>query len=84
MPTPNMRPLTPGEMEILAFARERFRYQGVKDTAVLERFGCSPARFSQRLTVLLDLPAAEAYDPELVRRLRRRRASYFNSRKGTP
>lgn len=72
--TATVRPaLTAADMEVLAFERERFRYAGAKEAAVLTRFGDTPTRYYQRVDALLDHPAALAYDPELVNRLRRGR-----------
>ena len=61
--------LTPGDLEVLEFARIPWRYEGARASAILERFGCSTARYSQRLHALLARPEAEAYDPATVRRL---------------
>lgn len=66
------RPLTAAELEILEFARETWRTPGRKATAILERFGHNTHRYHQRLNAVLTLPAAEIYDPPLVRRLRAR------------
>lgn len=48
--------------------------------AIAERFGISPARYYQLLARLVDDPAAMAYDPLMVRRLRRRRDERRNQR----
>lgn len=77
-----VRPLTPAQMEILEFERTPWKYLGAKETAILERFDCSPARYFQQLNQVLDLPAAEAYDPPLVRRLRRLRDARQAARGG--
>lgn len=66
-------PLTALQMAVLEFERHWWKYPGAKDSAVRDWFGLAPARYSQVLVTLLDLPAAEVYDPELVRRLRRLR-----------
>ena len=42
-----------------------------KQRAIRERFGFSPARYHQLLNRIVDTPEALAYDPMLVRRLRR-------------
>lgn len=68
-----VEPLTAAQMEILEFERLTWKYQAVKDTAVLTRFRLSPHRYRQLVNDVLALPAAEVYDPELVRRLRRLR-----------
>lgn len=67
------QPLDRLAMEILEFERSITVTDGRKDHAILERFACSPTRYHQRLQQTLDLPAAEVYDPELVRRRRRLR-----------
>lgn len=46
-----------------------------KEQAIREAFGFSKARYHQLLARLLDSPAAYAYDPMTVLRLRRRRGS---------
>lgn len=65
--------LTDVEQEILEFERAWWKYPGAKDTAIAERFGCSAVRHYQRLNVLIDRPEALAFDPLLVKRLRRLR-----------
>ena len=72
-----MKPLTVADMEILEFARTSWKYDGAKTQAIRERFACQGPDpltwFHQRLNPLLSNPAAEVYDPDLVRRLRRLR-----------
>jgi hypothetical protein len=66
--------LTAGDMEVLEFERAGWSNgpkSGPKETQVRERFGVSLVRYHQRLQHVLTLPAAEVYDPKLVRRLRR-------------
>jgi len=46
-----------------------------KARAIREMFGISTARYHQLLTRIIDDPAALAYDPMTVRRLRRVRAA---------
>jgi hypothetical protein len=58
---------------ILDFEREAWKLQVPKERAIRERFGFSAARYHQLLQRLIDTPAALAYDPMLVRRLRRLR-----------
>jgi len=60
---------------ILDFEREWWRYAGAKEQAVREHFDLSPTRYYQLLSRLIDQAEAEAYDPMLVKRLRRMRAS---------
>jgi hypothetical protein len=65
--------LPPGDRDLLDFERGWWQHQGPKEREVRGRFGISAARYQQRLNRLIDLPEALAYDPILVRRLRRLR-----------
>ena len=56
---------------ILDFEREAWRLDGPKERSIRERFGFSPTRYHHLLHRIIDTPAALAYDPMLVRRLRR-------------
>jgi hypothetical protein len=76
----SIRPLTFADLEVLEFARLGFPTIGHKEHAILERFGHSSTRFYQRLNVILEEPAADLYDPELVRRLKRIRDTRKASR----
>lgn len=67
------RELEPRLRDILDFERAWWKHPGPKERAVRERFGLSPARYHQLLNRAVDLPEALAYDPMLVRRLRRLR-----------
>lgn len=69
----NERPLSRRERALLDFERDWREHEGRKGEAVRERFGISQARYYQLLNRLLASPAALAYDPLLVLRLRRRR-----------
>jgi hypothetical protein len=60
---------------ILDFEREWWKYAGAKEQAVRERFDVSPTRYYQLLNRVIDDEVALAYDPMLVKRLRRLRAS---------
>ena len=66
-------PLDERSKEILDFERGWWRDPGPKERAIRERLGLSPARYHQLLNGLIDRPDALAYDPMLVRRLRRLR-----------
>jgi hypothetical protein len=59
------------ERALLDFEREAWKLGAPKERAIRDRFGCSAARYHQQLTRLIDRPEALAYDPMLVRRLRR-------------
>lgn len=65
--------LTDEDRAILEFEREWWRRRTPKERAVRDRLGLSVARYYQRLNGLLDRPAALAFDPMLVGRLRRLR-----------
>ena len=58
---------------LLDFERDWSVHQGDKEQSVRDHFGFSGARYYQLLGRLIDDPAALAYDPMTVRRLRRRR-----------
>ncbi|HEX6581674.1 MAG TPA: DUF3263 domain-containing protein [Actinomycetota bacterium] len=60
--------------EVLDFEREAWKLTVPKQRAIRERFGFSPSRYHQLLHRIIDRPEAVAYDPMLVRRLRRVRA----------
>lgn len=61
------------DLEILEFERAWWKYAGAKDSAIREKFDMSVPRYYQVLNVLIDQPAAMAYDATLVRRLGRLR-----------
>jgi hypothetical protein len=74
--------------QILDFERESWKLSVVKERAIRERFGFSAARYHQLLNRAIDAPDAMAYDPMLVRRLRRvreaRRRRRVAGRLGVP
>jgi hypothetical protein len=72
--------LTERERQVLAFERQWWRQAGAKEQAIRDLFGFSSTRYYQLLNGLLDSGAALAYDPVLVKRLRRLRASRTRSR----
>lgn len=53
---------------MLAFERQWWKRD---DARIAELFGCAMAQYRWELAELVTLPAALAYDPLLVRRLRR-------------
>jgi hypothetical protein len=65
-----------GEVEkrTLAVEGSWWRYGATKDAAIRAVFDEAPAVYHRRLGRLIDDPAAAAYAPVLVRRLRRQRA----------
>ena len=67
--------LTRREHDILAFERQWWKYAGAKEEAIKELFSMSATRYYQVLNALIDKPEALAFDPLLVKRLRRLRAA---------
>ncbi len=65
---------------ILAFERHWWKYAGAKEQAIRDRFAMSATRYYQVLNALIDRPEALAYDPLLVKRLRRLRAARQRAR----
>ena len=72
--------LTRREHDILAFERQWWKYAGAKEQAIKDLFDMSATRYYQVLNTLIDAPAALAFDPMLVKRLRRLRASRQRAR----
>src|SRR4029079_10353760 len=68
------------DREILNFERQWWKYAGAKEQAVREKFDMSSTRYYQVLNALIDRPDALAFDPLLVRRLRRLRAARQRAR----
>ncbi len=65
--------LTDRDRAILDFERSWWTESGPKEVAIRERFELSGARYYQILNELLESDEAYAYDPLVVRRLRRLR-----------
>jgi hypothetical protein len=63
--------LSDRDRAILDFEREWWSEPGTKEAAIRARFDLSPTRYYELLRDLLGSPDAEAYDPMVVRRLRR-------------
>jgi hypothetical protein len=76
--------LTAREREILAFERQWWKYAGAKEQAIRELFDMSTTRYYQLLNALIDRPEALAYDPMLVKRLRRMRQTRQRARTARP
>ena len=72
--------LTERERQVLAFERQWWRRAGAKEQAIRDLFVLSSTRYYQLLNTLLDSQAALAYDPVLVKRLRRLRATRARTR----
>jgi hypothetical protein len=65
--------LSERDRAVLEYERCWWTQAGRKEDGIRERFGLSGARYRQILGALIDSEEAEAYDPLLVRRLRRAR-----------
>lgn len=72
--------LSERDQQVLAFERQWWKYAGAKEQAIRELFDMSATRYYQVLNALIDTPAALAFDPMLVKRLRRMRASRQRAR----
>jgi hypothetical protein len=72
--------LSERDREILAFERQWWKYAGAKEQAIRELFDMSATRYYQVLNALLDRPEALAFDPMLVKRLRRLRTARQRAR----
>jgi len=82
-------PLTERDQAILDFERTWWTVPGTKAAAIQARFGLSPTRYYQLIGNLVGSAEAAAYDPLVVRRLRklrsnRRRARIEGSAAGQP
>ena len=75
--------LTERDRQIIAFERQWWKHAGAKEQAIRDLFEVSSTRYYQMVNALLDNPAALAYDPVLIRRLRRLRATRTRSRTRT-
>ncbi|MDR1710743.1 MAG: DUF3263 domain-containing protein [Propionibacteriaceae bacterium] len=67
--------LTEQERGVLDFEKAWWALPGSKETEIREHFGFSATRYYQLLNALIDNDAALAYDPLLVKRLRRLRTA---------
>lgn len=72
--------LSERDQQIIEFERQWWRYAGAKEQAIRESFDMSATRYYQVLNALLDAEAALAFDPLLVKRLRRLRAARQRAR----
>ncbi|WP_371931449.1 DUF3263 domain-containing protein [Glutamicibacter sp. MNS18] len=68
--------------QILAMERLWWKYAGAKEQAITKQFSVSPANYYQLLNQLIETDAALAYDPMLVKRLRRLRTTKRRVRTG--
>jgi len=72
--------LSDRDRRILEFERQWWKYAGAKEQAIRDLFDMSGTRYYQSLNGLIDDPEALAFDPMLVKRLRRMRASRQRAR----
>lgn len=72
--------LTERDREILALERVWWQYTGTKEQAIRDKFDMSTTRYYQVLNALIDREDSLAFDPLLVKRLRRLRAERQRSR----
>ena len=72
--------LSDRDRAVLEFERSWWTEPGSKEVAVRARLGLSAARYRQVLAALMDSDEAEAFDPLVIRRLRRRREQLRRAR----
>jgi hypothetical protein len=72
--------LSERDQRILEFERQWWKFAGAKEQAIREQFDMSATRYYQLLNSLIDEPAALAFDPMLIKRLARMRASRQRAR----
>ncbi|MCR4513830.1 DUF3263 domain-containing protein [Aeromicrobium sp. 50.2.37] len=72
--------LTERDLEMLSMERLWWQFAGAKEQAIREKFDMSATRYYQLLNALIDSDDALAFDPLLVKRLRRLRAQRQRSR----
>lgn len=72
--------LSAREQKMLDLERQWWKYAGAKEQAIRELFDLSATHYYQVLNALIDTEAALAYDPMLVKRLRRLRTSRQQAR----
>jgi hypothetical protein len=72
--------LTQRDRELLRFERQWWKYAGAKEQAIREQFDMSATRYYQLLNALIDTAEALAFDPLLVKRLRRLRSTRQRTR----
>ncbi len=72
--------LSDRDRRILEFERQWWKYAGAKEQAIRDLFDMSGTRYYQILNGLIDMPEALAFDPMLVKRLRRMRSERQRAR----
>ncbi|HEV2757969.1 MAG TPA: DUF3263 domain-containing protein [Acidimicrobiales bacterium] len=73
-------PLTDRDRAILDFERTWWSEPGPKGAAIQARIGLSPGRYYQLLGGLIGSAEAAAYDPLVVRRLRKQQSNRRRAR----
>ena len=79
-PMPVSTLLSDQQRAVLDFEKSWWSLPGSKEAEIREQFGISSTRYYQELNALLDDEAALAYDPLLVKRLRRVRSARRSER----
>lgn len=77
-----MAPLTDSDKALLDFAGRWYRYPGAQEQAMRDELGLSATSYWRKVNDLIDLPAALAYAPTTVKRLRQIRAERSAARSG--
>lgn len=72
--------LSDRDLDMLSMERLWWQFAGAKEQAIREKFDMSATRYYQLLNALIDSDDALAFDPLLVKRLRRLRAQRQRSR----
>lgn len=67
--------LSERDAAVLEFEKQWWAFPGTKEAEIRERFDLSAPRYYQLLNDLIDTAEALAFDPLLVKRLRRQRAT---------
>jgi hypothetical protein len=80
VPAGGAEELSERDQAILAFERSWWEFAGAKEQAIREKFDMSATRYYQVLNALIDREAALAFDPLLVKRLRRLRMARQRAR----
>jgi len=68
------------DRQVLMFERQWWRYEGSKEQAINDLFQMDATRYYQVLSRLIDTDEALAFDPALVKRLRRQRQARRHQR----
>jgi len=79
-PAGGVAELADRDQQVLEFERQWWKYAGAKEQAIRDLFAMSATRYYQVLNALIDRPEALAYDPMLINRLRRLRATRQRTR----